>query len=308
MRKALSTVASIAVTLLGTESAVAAATRCVNCNDTQMYNAARNAGAWPLPILVWDPADGDVKLFRNYCGSLNRVDPGSAGKGATATADRVPATQATCNLQTEEFAVDTMTIDVGVALSEVWRATGGTMKAMIVADFSNESFPTYLPGKPTAHNFLIDGALRARILDKASEPEIFQMDPDSLLSGPLKFLLSHGDAFFGFTEGIIITIDVVFSDGSTVQVRATLGENATYVPGSARDNTDQSLPDPSDDPLAYSGTWYYPPGSGNDMNAFLEFMRQLGVKVVYGTTGQGTGVIKCRWNPENNETVCMLPR
>lgn len=308
MRKTFSTVASIAVTLLSAESAAASATRCVNCNDSQMYNAGRNVGASPSPILVWDPADGDVKRFRNYCGTVNGIDPGAAGKGATGRADPASATQATCSLRTEELAVTTTTADLGRALGEVWRATGGTMKGMIVADFSNENFPTYLPGKPTAHSFVLDGALRGRILDRASEPDIFQMDPGNVLAGPLKFILSHGDAFLGFTDGIVITIDVVFVDGSKVQVRATIGENATYVPGSARDNTGQFLPDRSDNMQDYHGMWYYPPGSGNDMNAFLELMRQLGVQVVYGATGQGQGVIKCRWNPENNETICMLPK
>ncbi|TDR44019.1 hypothetical protein DFR29_106165 [Tahibacter aquaticus] len=308
MRKAFSTSASIALAILGAQSAAAAATRCINCNDTQMYNAARAAGASPSPILVWDPADGDVKRFRNYCGALNGVDPGTAGKGATGRTARASATQATCSLQTEELAVTTTTIDLGRALGEVWRATGGTMKGMIVADFSDVGFPTYLPGKPTAHSVVLDGALRGRILDRASEPDIFQMAPGNILAGPIEFILSHGDAFLGFTDSIVITVNVVFADGSKVQVRAPMGENATYVPGSARDNTGQLLPDRSDNMQDYNGRWYYPPGSGDDMNAFLDLMRQLGVQVVYGTTGQGTGVIPCRWNPESNETVCMLPR
>lgn len=298
----------VAWAVAGAQSA-GAGTRCVNCNDAQMYNAARAVGPTLSPFLVWDPADGDVKRLRNYCGTLNGVDPGTGGKAATGTAERASATTTACNLQTEDLGVDTTTIDLGRALSEVWRATGGTMKGMIVADISDASFPTYLPGKPTAHSFVLDAAFRSRILDMANKPSIFQMDPSNVLSGPLKFILSHGDAFLGFTDGIIIiTIDVVFADGSKVQLRATIGENATYVPGSARDNTGQLLPDRSDDPQDYNGTWYYPPASGNDMNAFLEFMRQLGVQVVYGNTGQGSGVIKCRWNPENNETICMLPK
>lgn len=273
-----------------------------------MYNSARSVGASPSPILVWDPADGDVKRFRNYCNTLNGVDPGTAGKGATGTAARASATQATCSLRTEELAVTTTTIDLGRAMGEVWRATGGTMKGMIVADFSDVSFPTYLPGKPTAHSFVLDGALRSRILDMANKPDIFQMDPGNALAGPIKFILSHGDAFLGFTDGVVILVDVVFADGSKVQVRARMCENATYVPGSARDNTGQLLPDRSDTMRDYNGRWYYPPGSGDDMNAFLDLMRQLGVQVIYGPTGQGSCVIECRWNPESNKTVCMLPR
>ena len=87
MRRVFLAAAWMAAGFLGAQSAVAS-TRCVNCNDAQMYNAARAVGPVASPFLVWDPTDGDVKMFRNYCGSLNVVDPGAAGKGATGTAER----------------------------------------------------------------------------------------------------------------------------------------------------------------------------------------------------------------------------
>ncbi|TDR37384.1 hypothetical protein DFR29_12546 [Tahibacter aquaticus] len=181
------------------------------------------------------------------------------------------------------------------------------MKQSITANVGTMSFPAYLPRQPSAHDFLYDVQLRGEILRLASTPQIFQMT-NNPLAGPLIFILGHVDATMGFTSGIVLTIEIVFLDGSSVKLRATLNEQAAYVANSAVDGTGQTLPDPTTNAPGYAGRWYYPPGHENNMARFLEYMRQLGVNVQYGATGSGSGVIVCHWKPENNETICMVPR
>ncbi len=289
--------------LLVAGSASAAAVQCVNCSDAQMYAKARTLGASPNAHLVWNPANGAVKKFRNYCGSAPNAGGGVNGKSDEAPKAGVEV-NAGCTLQTDEVAVGADVVGVADALGQIWRGTNGTFKSGVRANIGGRSFPTYLPGRPSAHDFLTDIQLRGEIIDLASTPQIFQMS-NSALSGPFAYLVGHADAFLAFTQGVVITIDIVFDDGSKIQLRATLGENATYVKDSARDSSGHVLPDRSSNPQDYTGRWYFPPGQGPDMAAFIEYMRSLGIPISSGSANGG--VITCNWNPTNNTTTCVIP-
>ncbi|WP_313920235.1 hypothetical protein [Tahibacter sp.] len=291
------------VVLLLVVGSVSAAVQCVNCSDTQMYSKARTLGASPTAHIVWNPANGAIKKYRNYCGSAPNVGGGNGAKSEAPKAGN--ETNAGCTLQTEEVAITSDLVDMAGQMSLVWRGTNGTFKSSVTADVGSTSFPTYLPGKPTAHDFLLDGSLRNQLLDLASTQQIFQMNPNSSLAGPLSYIAGHLDAYFAMTQGIVITIDIVFDDGSKVQVRATLGENAVYVKDSARDDSGHWLPDRSSNPQDYTGRWYFPPGQGPDMAAFIEYMRSLGIPISSGAANGG--VITCSWNPTNNTTTCVIP-
>jgi hypothetical protein len=307
MRMRLAIVATAALMLLASDRTAHAATvQCVDCSEAQMYNKARSLGASPTAHIVWNPANGDIRRYRNYCGSAPNAAPADATTNALE--DDADATIAAgCTLQTEEVAVAAELEQVAQALSEVWRGTNGTFRSSIDAPVGSMAFPTYLPRGPTAHDFLMDRGLQGQLLDLASTDRIFQLDPNWSLRTPLAFLASHVDAFLAMSQGVVITVNVIFRDGSKVQLRLTIGDNATYVANSARDGSGQALPDPADNPRNYSGRWYYPPGQANDLAAFLEYMRSLGVTVTTGGNA-GNGVINCTWNPTNNTTTCYVPR
>lgn len=288
--------------VIGANAATASTAQCVNCSNAQMYNMARTLGASSSPHLVWDPATGSVGRYRNYCGTLNSVDQVKQSRDPD---NRSGATTATgCNLQTEELPVDGETSNMAVALSQVWHATGGTMKGNLTVNITSVSFPQFLPGLPTAHDFLYDVQFRGEILRMASEPGIFSMGSNPL-SGPLSYIAGHLDSFFGFTSGIVLTIDIVFADGSSIKLLVKLNEQASYVANSAMDSSGHTLPEPNFGTPAYPGTWYYPPGTETDMSEFLLYMEQLGVVI---TNGSGTpGVITCRWIQSENHTQCFVP-
>ncbi|HJU40111.1 MAG TPA: hypothetical protein VJ724_11105 [Tahibacter sp.] len=301
-------VAIAAVALLVVVSAAnAASVQCLNCNGAQMHAKARTLGASPTPHIVWNPANGHVKQYLNYCGSAPNVAPPDATKSLPDDADGA-AVAAPCQIYTEDVPVPVELQQVASAMSEIWLSTGGTFRAAIQANVGQMPFPTYLPGGPTAHDFLRDVELQGQILALASTDRIFRLDSASTMRTPLAVIASHVDAFLSMSQGVIITVNVVFHDGSKVQIRLTVGDDATYVRGSGRDASGHVLPDPAaGNPQGYMGRWYYPPNQAADMSAFLEYMRSLGVTVTTGGDA-GNGVISCIWNPATNTTTCYLPR
>lgn len=196
---------------------------------------------------------------------------------------------------------------VTAALDEIRRATYRTFRATIHADIGEMSFPTCLPEHPTSHDFLLDGNLRAALIDFARTSRIFDLDASHKLRSPLSTIASHSDAFLAMSQEVIVAVHVAFHDGSKIRIRLSVGREATYVSGSARDGSGHVLPDPNFGTPAYSGRWHYPPGQAADMAAFLEYMRSLGVTVTTGGSA-GNGVITCTWNPTNNTTTCYIPR
>lgn len=246
--------------------------------------------------IVWNPVNGEVRRYRAYCGSAPNATGGSEKSGAT--------TQAGCTLQAEDLQVSADLVTVAGAMSQIWNQTGGTFKAQINANVTSQSFPAYLPNKPSAHDFQRDAQLRYEILNLASTSQIFQLS-NAPLAGPVVQLLAHIDAFTAMTQGVFVSVDIVFADGSTVTVMVKLNENATYVANSAVDSTGHTLVDPNYGTPAYPGRWYFPPGQGPDMAAFIEYMRSLGVTIASGSSNGG--VITCNWNPTNNTTTCVIP-
>lgn len=283
--------------MLGGEAARAATAQCVNCDDTQMYNMARSLGASSAAHIVWDPADGDVKRYRNYCGSgTNSINPGT--KSGTATT-------ATCTLQTEELQVTSDLVGVANAMSQIWRQTGGTFKADITADIGGISYPSYYPRKPSAHDFQTDLQLQGDILDLASTEAIFGYSTSSIGTA-VAYLAAHLDAFISMKQGVFITIKLKFLDGSSVKVLVKLGEQTTYVKSTARDSSGHVLPDPDYGTPAYPGRWNFAPGQESDLRSFLDYMRSLGVTITDGQLPNGQ--VNCVWTSTNNTTTCYIPR
>ncbi|MBL8298583.1 MAG: hypothetical protein JNN30_09580 [Rhodanobacteraceae bacterium] len=278
-------------------AAHAATVQCVNCSDAQLYNTARTLGASSTAHIVWDPADGDVRRYRNYCGSApNGTSPGT--KSSTTTA-------AACNLQTEEHQVTSELVGVASAMSQIWRHTGGTFKADITAEIGGISYPSYYPRKPSAHDFQTDLQLQGEILDLASTEDIFGYSTSSLGTA-LTFIGSHIDAFLSMKQGVFVTIRLKFLDGSSVKVLVKLGEVTTYVKNTARDSSGHVLPDPDYGTPAYPGRWNFAPGQSSDMTQFIEYMRSLGVTITNGQLPNGQ--VNCVWTSTNNTTTCYIPR
>lgn len=301
MWKAMSAALAGLFGISATNTAAAAAAQCVNCDDTQMYNMARTLGASSSAHIVWDPATGNIKRYRNYCGSApNGTDPGSA---------RVGVSRTTCNLQTEEWQVDAELAAVAAAMSTVWRQTGGTFKADFASNVGGITYPAYYPGKPTAHDFLMDLSLRGEILDLVNKPEIFSTPGtggSATLGNALAAIAAHVDAYLAMKQGVYLTIDVQFHDGSKVSFKLTLGETPQYVPNTARDSSGHALPDPDFGTPAYPGQWYFGPGDSHNMAEFIEYMRSLGVTVTSGTVPSGQ--VNCVWTQTTNTTTCFVPR
>ena len=281
--------------------AMATTAQCVNCSDTQMDNMARTLGASSSAHIVWDPATGNIKRYLNYCGSApNSVEPKAKAVG----------TKAGCTLQTDELQVDGDLASVAAAMGEVWRQTGGTFKADFTASISGIAYPSYYPGKPTAHDFLMDYGLRADILRLVNTPEIFSTPGtggSGTLGNALAAIAAHVDAYLAMKQGVYLTIDVEFHDGSKVSIKLTLGENPEYVPNSAYDSTGHGRPDPAVFQQSYSGRWYFGPGDSHDMAEFIEYMRSLGITITSGS-GLGDGQINCIWTATTNTTTCFVPR
>ncbi len=285
-----------AALLVAAQAAQATTVQCSHCNEGQMQAKAKSLGAGGSPHIVWNPVNGEVRRYRVYCGSAPNATDSGAKSGAT--------TQAGCTFQAEDLQVSADLVTVAEAMSQIWNQTGGTFKAQINANVTSQSFPAYLPNKPSAHDFQLDAQLRAEIMDLASSPQIFQLS-NAPLAGPVVQVLAHIDAFLAMTQGVFVSVDVVFADGSKITVMVKLNENATYVANSARDSSGHALVDPSDSPRNYAGNWYYPPGQGPDMAAFIEYMRSLGIPITSGSANGG--VITCHWNPANNTTTCVVP-
>ncbi len=297
MRKTIKALAALAAMFFMGQTAQAATAQCVNCSDAQMYDKARSLGASPTAHIVWNPANGNVKRFRTYCGSApSAADLGGSKSGAT--------TAAACNLQTEEQQVSADLVGVANAMSRIWLHTGGTFKADITANIGSITYNSYYPRKPTAHDFQGDLQLQAELIDLASTEDIFDYS-SSTIAAALQFIGAHIDAFLAIKQGVFVTIKLQFYDGSSVRVIAKLGEVPTYVANSARDSSGHLLPDFSDS-NSYPGRWNFGPGQGSDMSVFLEYMRSLGVTITAGTVPNGQ--VNCTWNSGTNTTTCFIPR
>lgn len=296
MNGIIKTLAALSALLFMDHAAQAATARCFNCSDAQMFSMARSLGASSLAHIVWDPVSGNVKRYRNYCGSA----PNSAGQSA-----KPEAASAACNLQTEEQQVSSDLVGVASALGRIWQHTSGTFKADINASVGGINYSSYYPRKPTAHDFQGDCQLRAEIVDLASSEAIFSYS-SSTVAAALAYIASHIDAFLPMKQGVFVTIKIQFYDGSSIKLLLKLGEVPTYVANSARDSTGHALPDPTELQHGYSGRWNFAPGQNSDMSAFIEYMRSLGVTV---TSGQlPNGQVNCVWTPATNTTTCYIPR
>lgn len=284
-------------------TASAAAAPCVNCDDTQMHDLARRLGASASAHIVWDPATGNVRRYRNYCGSA----PNGTGSGP---AKSPSTTQAGCRLQTEEWQADAELAAVATAMSTVWQQTAGTFKADFTPNVGGIAYPSYLPGKPTAHDFPMDASLRGELLDRANTPEIFST-PGTGSSAPLGNALTaiaaQVDAYLAMKQGVYLTIAVEFHGGSKISVKLTLGEAPQYVANTARDGSGHALPDPTSVQQGYSGRWYFGPEDGHNMAEFIESMRSLGVTITSGSRVPN-GQVNCVWTPSNNTATCFIPR
>jgi hypothetical protein len=290
--------AVISALLIGAPAADATTAQCVDCNDEQMVNKARTLGASSSAHIVWNPVNGSIKRFRNYCGSApSNTDPGMSKPKRDVTANT------NCTLQSEELAVSSDLTVVAGALSQIWQQSGGTFKAQIEANVFGLSYPAHLPHKPSAHDFQNDLQLQRDILRMASTPQIFQLS-NTPLAGSVTQVLAHVDAFLAMTQGVFVSVDIVFADGSRITVMVKLNENATYVANSAEDSTGHAIPDYNSS-NRYPGNWYFPPGQAPDMAAFIEYLRQLGVTIAGGSANGG--VINCTWNSTNNTTTCVVP-
>lgn len=285
-----------ALLMAAVQTAQATTAQCANCGETQMQAKAKSLGAGASPHIIWNPVNGEVRRYRVYCGSA----PNAIGEGVKSGA----TTQAGCTFQTEDLQVSADLVTVAGAMSQIWNQTGGTFKAQINANITTLSYPAYLPNKPSAHDFQRDAQLRYEILSMASTQQIFQLS-NTPLAGPVTQILAHIDAFLAMTQGVFVSVDIIFADGSKITVMVKLNENATYVANSAADSTGHALVDPSDSPRNYAGRWYFPPGQGHDMASFIEYMRSLGIPITSGSANGG--VVTCNWNPTNNTTTCVIP-
>lgn len=201
---------------------------------------------------MWNPHGGAIRKFVTYCGSPNVV--ARAAESAPLATHSVVEPSGVCGamaLTTEEYPVETGYANVAPHLGIVWIATGGTWKLNrdgnrlkgqrgLRVSLSGRAIPNYYPGSPTAVDYLTDRNLRAWVQDYVSEHGLD--GATSAIRAAFDYLFAHFDATFNFTQGIQVTFEVTFHDGSSVVLQQSLNQPAEFKPGSARDSTGQALP------------------------------------------------------------------
>jgi len=274
---------------------------CSNCSPSQMESSARSAGLGT--IYIWNPYGGEIRKFVSYCGTPQIV---AESEGAPLSVERSVEPNGVCGTMaftTEEYPVEQQYADAAPHVGYVWIASNGSW---IVSDdgltkasrgirvpLSGRTFNSYPLRPPTVGDFMTDFQLRQEISDYVSEHGLD--GASSPMRSAFNYLFAHADAAFGFTQGIQLTFEVVFQDGSSLQMIQSLNQQADFKSGSGRDSVGLAVPEAN--AANFAGNWTYDPNSGryargrlidllDRLNANINYMDSNGYRISCTWDGQ----------------------
>lgn len=273
---------------------------CPGCGVERMIVAARASG--PGTVYVWNPSDGVVSKYVNRCGT------NFAGDDARAI--RVEAAQSpygACGggtMATDASPVEPELAEAAPHLGKLWVATNGTwvlgsrfsgptrgadpygLRIALPAGFGD-------PGSssPTAHDFPLDSALRAKIADFVDTDGTAALPAD--LRTAIQYVKTHvAPPPFAPSQGITLRFAVVFADGSRVAYTQHLGALPRYVAETARDRFGHALPEANTPKFA--GKWAYAANQADARDRLLALFDRLNAGVSY--VDRDGGRVDCPWN------------
>lgn len=273
-----------------------------------MESAARAAGLGT--IYVWNPHGGAIRKFVSYCGSPNVV-AGDAPRLASRSAVERAGVCGTAALTTEEYPVESQYADVAPHLGYVWVVSSGTWKIRsdavakggrgVGVSLAGRRFNSYPLRPPAVGDFMTDYQLRQEVAAYVSEHGLD--GASSPLRAAFDYLFAHADAAFGFTQGIQLTFEARFQDGSSIQMTQALNQQAEFKPGSGRDTAGLAVPEAN--AANFAGNWTYDPGTGRYARGQLvDLLQRLGASV---TTLDAHGYrISCTW--DGRTLNCLVRR
>ena len=266
-----------------------------------MLTVARASGLGT--IYVWNPNNGDIHKYENYCGSPQR--PAADDKKAVRV-ETSPSPYGVCGNQpmaTDELPVEQQYANIAPHLGKIWVATNGTW---VVGDNINEvksgssrgfrvplpaGFGGYYPNNPTAHDFMVDGPLRANVRDFV-DTQALNAAP-SWFQSAISYIKANLNATFEFTSGIVMNFEVVFPDGSSLVYYQPLGALPTYVVDSGRDSAGWLVPEANSG--AYAGNWNYDPSTGSYARGrLIDLLDRLNADISYMDSNGYR--INCTWD------------
>lgn len=274
---------------------------CPNCSIDRMIVAARAFGLGQ--IYVWDPHSGDVRKYVSYCGGGERIsDDKLAVRVETA-----PSPFGACgngSMATDELPVESEYADAAPHLGKIWLATNGTW--VIGSKFSGPTgsrdsrglrvslpagFGSYQPPTPTAHDFMLDAVLRAKVGEF--------VDTDGLTGTPadLQAAIAYVKAKIVVpplvpVRGIIVNADVVFADGSRVAFTQRVGGLPRYVAESGRDTAGFAVPEANT--ARFAGNWTFGANQTYARDRLIELFGRLNASITYAEPG-GSRLV-CPWD------------
>ena len=285
--------------LIGTAgSASAAVIECRGCTYQAMEDRVTSMGNGTYTI--WNPINAEIHKFQVRCGiAPNRGDQGIQGNLAT---DGEVSQGSRC--YAEEGDVLQGMIDTAANLSPLFMASFGTYSVDIEINANNWMFPGWTGGSsPTANDYVTNANYRSQLNDKLDD-QGFAYASNTLLRVALEYIFAHADAALQFTNGIVVTATIHFDNGSKVKVQFKLNQPVAYVPGTARDDTGQLVPDSSAAPNA--GSWTYYSSQIESRDRMVNTMSALGF--VLAPRPPTFTTIVCTFQPGPNALTCTYPK
>lgn len=267
---------------------------CPSCSEQGYANAAVSYGVGDHH--VFDLPRGQLRRYFVECMSNSQqmqpsmaLEQGSTDATSTPTADEssTPAiTMYGCDgmLYPNEEVPDPATAEAFGYVKQFYDETGGSFSKEIEVPISAISVSNP-PG--SAYDVAWNSNQRGMIADSLT-----RNIPNA--SAAANWLLGHGASAFGFTDGVVITVTITFTDGSQVQYQCELGKSAKYVEGSARTPGGQVIPDSSS--ANYAGEWLEISGGiTEDLEQFVFHLQRLGIPI---ERAEGARIrrVTCSWD------------
>lgn len=191
--------------------------------------------------------------------------------------------------------------DVADLMAEIYQATSGSLEKTITV--YSDTLGIDGLGGATAYDFVDDWPLRSRVQSHlwANFPTLGSPNGAwSYILGNIDSLLATLSPAIGWIESFRLNIKLVFTDGSSVQIRADFdSETAEYVPNSARDQHGQGLLE--DNARPYAGSYHFP--GENGAADFIERAIRMGIPVTGGSSGVR---VRCTW--DGSTLHCVVSR
>jgi hypothetical protein len=257
---------------------------CHDCTETNYRSRALSAGVGDH--YVFDYAKGNLRRYYVECMTNNRPEEPDGSRGSNGADLLAPAAATSCSgmLVAGLEANDPAIREGFLIFRDFYLATGGTMSKQEHVDYG--SLPPV--GFPPSN-----GASAYEVLNNYNFR--FQLGTSvaghAYYIGRLNYPLGMASAFVGFSDGVRYEIVVHFPDGTTakflVEYPHTSGE---YVQNSAATANGQGIP--QENSPAYQGEWFFNPAPNPSLQAFLDHLPRLGVRIQRG----GGRILRCTWD------------